>query len=138
MIDFVEMRRKLEESIADGSMDKYFNDLFKYDDDQHRRVENKINSLSQEEIDKLFISFLSWEEKYEDLFYKKHILTNSRLFNAIVKYAEENGVENDVDDSDESFLGKRFSYLGYVFSLYIGQGSFWRFHKDGNLLFQSR
>ena len=104
MLDFDEIKRRIDESIADGSFDAYFEGIFKYVDNQNRRVENKINSLSQNEIDELFVKVLSWEEKYENMYYKRHIETQSSLFTVVLKYAEDNGTEMDVSDSDESFL----------------------------------
>jgi len=42
-----------------------------------------------------------------------------------------------LQENEYGFLGGAWLYRGLTFSLFIGQGSFWRVEKDNEHIFQS-
>lgn len=98
-----------------------------------RRIKDKIENLSDKEVNVLFENFLKWEKKYEDYYYKKGILTESNIFEAICDYIQKYGKESDIEYDD--FMTGSWDYKEYRFKLYIGQGSFWRIEKNDEFLF---
>jgi hypothetical protein len=59
------------------------------------------------------------------------------MFEILMNIIEELGEKIDIRELSEDFLGSAFSWNNYLFKLFIGQGSFWRIYKDGELIFQS-
>ena len=105
-------------------------------DHQFEKVEKYINSIPEEELEIKFEKFLKWEEKYEEFHYThRHCHTNSMIFSNIVAYAEKNGIKSK--SLNEDFLSSKFTYKGYTFKLYCGQGCFWRIMKKRKFLFQT-
>ncbi len=77
----------------------------------------------------MFESFLVWEKKYEESWYKRNVLTSSNIFGAICKLAEIEGADCYHVIQDKDFLGGAWEYKGYRFSVFIGQGSLWRIER---------
>jgi len=102
---------------------------FNFDPEHHKRISRRISGLSQEEINSLFESFLVWEKKYEESWYKRNVLTSSNIFGAICKLAEIEGADCYHVIHDKDFLGGAWEYKGYRFSVFIGQGSLWRIER---------
>lgn len=126
-----------EESLADWEISCYgCRKAIK--DAQYTRVLNYIVNLSPSLLDSEFIRFLKWEEKYEEFQYDyRHKQTSSRLFNILMNVIKENyGTEMPVLYEDD-FVSDKFEAFDYVFTLFVGQGVFWRIEKDGKIIFQN-
>ena len=138
MLDY----KKLKEILEDEDF-KSFTDYLQEKEDILNRNTNRIrrflSSKSDEEIDKIICNFIKWEDKYEEMYYKRSILTSSNIFSAVINYCSTHGIEIEIDDLPyEDFLGRRFSWGDYKFSRYDGQGSFWRIEKDDEIIYQSK
>ena len=103
---------------------------------QKEKIIKYSDSLSKEKFEELFFKFLSWEHEYEEMYYARYIETHSTLFGLVVDIAEEHGKPVLVS-LDENFLHKAFRWNGFIFKLYVGQGSFWRIQKGKKVIFQS-
>jgi len=115
-------------SMTEEEAKKYWHE-FNFDPEHYKRVLNYTSDLSQEEIDSLFESFLVWEKNYEESWYKRGVLNSSNIFGAICKLAENKGADCYHVIQDKDFLGGAWEYKGYRFSVFNGQGSFWRIEK---------
>jgi len=93
------------------------------------RIIHHIKDLSDDGLHAAFLRFFKWEEKYEEMFYRRGILTQSNIMTAIQSAWEMAG---DTDlDFDEEFFSGGASFRGYIFKTYCGQGCFARIvHKD--------
>ena len=114
---------------------------FKKIKDEEKRLEDRamqvirsIKDLSDEELHQRLIHFLKWEEEYEEMWYARWVQTSSRAFEVLLKVVKMIG---DEFDSDEDFFSGGYSYRGYVFKCYCGQGCFWRIEKNGETIFQT-
>ena len=97
------------------------------------RISRFIDSIESNEIDYNFNKFLKWEKEYEQMMYKKGILTNSNIFDSLMDYME---TKCDRHLSlQEDFVADAFIWRNYTFKLYIGQGSFWKILKDNKQIF---
>jgi hypothetical protein len=85
------------------------------------------------------IEFLKWEEKWEDTQREvNHVLTESNIFSALSMIVQEEGEDVfHLQENEYGFLGGAWLYRGLTFSLFGGQGSFWRVEKDNEHIFQS-
>jgi hypothetical protein len=103
------------------------------------RIRKIIDPLNTEDFKDFMIKFFEWETKYEDIFYKRNILTCSRFLNKICDIASADGMELSTDDDEYGFLASRHQYKHFVFELYVGQGSFWRIYHttDKEVSFQT-
>ena len=105
-------------------------------DAQYSRVLHYICNLSLALLESEFERFLKWETKYEEFQYDhRHVQTSSTLFNTLIDIIRDN-YSIDID-SDKDFSTECFSAKGYVFTLFVGQGAFWRIEKDGKTIFQN-
>ena len=124
-----------EETLADWEMSCY-GCRKSIRDAQYARVLHYICNLSPILLESEFERFLKWETKYEEFQYDhRHKQTSSTLFNTLIDIIREN-YSNDID-SDKDFSSECFSAKGYVFTLFVGQGAFWRIEKDGKTIFQN-
>lgn len=93
-----------------------------------------IKDMSDSELHELFTRFLKWEEKYEDMWYSRYVQTNSRIFDIITNVLKKVG---DVFESDDDFYSGGWTYRGYTFKCYCGQGCFWRVIYKNETIFQT-
>jgi hypothetical protein len=114
---------------------------FKKIEDEKKRIEGRamqviksIKDLSDETIHQKLVDFLAWEEKYEEMWYSRCVQTSSRAFGVLLKVIEMVG---DDFESDEDFFSCGYSYKGYIFKCYCGQGWFWRIQKGKEIIFQT-
>lgn len=103
------------------------------------RIRKIIDPLDVEGFKDFMNKFFVWETKYEEIFYKRNILTSSIFLNKICDIASEDGMKLRTDDDEHGFLASRFQYKHFVFELYVGQGSFWRIYHttDKEVSFQT-
>ena len=137
MIDMEELKRLLSDpEIVNQHREKLRKEK-EVEDGQYSRVLQYIVNLSPTQAEEKLLNFLKWEEKYEEFHYKhRQTLTESiLLYNVFEILQRVYGTE--VEIGDEDFCADRFEWSGYIFSLFVGQGSFWRVEKDGKLIFQS-
>ncbi len=108
-------------------------------DAQYSRVLHYICNLSPSLIDSELERLFKWERKYEEFQYDhRQVQTESILFRTLIKVLQENyGTEMDMLGLYDEFVNERFEAFGYVFSLFVGQGAFWRVEKDDKQIFQS-
>jgi len=108
-------------------------------DAQYARVLHYICNLSPDLLDSEFLRLLKWEEKYEEFQYThRYKQTESKLFDTIIKVIEENySTELPILRGDD-FVNSKFEAFGYTFTLFVGQGAFWRIEKDNQTIFQSK
>lgn len=105
---------------------------------QISRIEKYIESFSDEEKETLFLNFLKWEEKFEKFLYdERHIEGESNLICHVIEICRKNGKFINSHHNDSCFLSDKFTYMGYRFELYVGQGAFWRIKKGKKVIFQS-
>jgi hypothetical protein len=101
---------------------------------QMKRVKKFIDSIPEKDFQKWEDKYLKWEEKYQEFWYKRFVETHSNIFLAITNIVREYGNEPKFSE-DEVFLATSVEWKGYVFKLYVGQGSFWRIEKNGEIIF---
>lgn len=102
--------------------------------EQKEKVAKYIDSLSEENIEKEFLRFLEWEDKFEERYYKKFIHTSSSIFYNVIEALQTRG---KAIKSNEDFLSGGFKWNGYTFKLFCGQGCFWRISKGKKVIFQN-
>jgi hypothetical protein len=99
------------------------------------RIIHHIKDLSDAELHEAFLRFFEWEEKYEEMFYKRGILTQSNVMTAIQSAWEMVG---DTDlEFDEDFFSGGAAFRGYIFKTYCGQGCFTRIVYKDETIFQT-
>jgi hypothetical protein len=98
------------------------------------KVIRLIKDMSDDDLHNIFMKFLKWEYKYEDMWYSKGVCTNSRLFGIITKVVEKVG---DEFESHEDFYSSGWTYRGYTFKIYCGQGCFTRIIYKNENIFQT-
>lgn len=94
----------------------------------------RISKLNDSELEILLTRFFSWEHNIEERYYNNGIQTSSNLIDVLFDVFKTLGEEFD---SYEDFYGGGYIYRGYVFKLFIGQGSFFRVLKGKETIFQS-
>jgi len=99
-------------------------------------IKERIVPLSNAEFTALVVRLCQWEEKYEEMYYARHIQTTSNLFNAFFEAVSQLGGARPCNN--EMFLHEKYIYKGLTFKLYIGQGSFHRITMGKRLIFQSK
>lgn len=102
-----------------------------------KRIDKMLSHLDDKELEEWFKKFFKWERKYEDRKYEEGIITSSLFFNALHRFISEKGICVFDQYNDEDFLAYAEEWRGYVFKLYIGQGSFVRIEKNGDIIFQT-
>lgn len=114
---------------------------FKRIKDEEKRLEDRamqvirsIRDLSDEELHQRLTHFLKWEEEYEEMWYARWVQTSSRAFGVLLKVVKLIG---DEFEAREDFFSEGYSYRGYVFKCYCGQGCFWRIQKGEEIIFQT-
>ena len=114
---------------------------FKRIKDEEKRLEDRamqvirsIKDLSDEELHQRLAHFLKWEEEYEEMWYARWVQTSSRAFGVLLKVVKLIG---DEFEASEDFFSEGYSYRGYVFKCYCGQGCFWRIQKGEEIIFQT-
>ena len=95
------------------------------------RVINRIRDISDTELDSLFQRLVIREKRYQDMFYKRGVETESKMFSVVRKVWEMLG---DDFESDEMFFCEGYIYRGYVFKTYCGQGCFTALEFKGKRL----
>lgn len=103
-------------------------------DDRAMQVIRSIKDLSDEELHQRLTHFLKWEEKYENMWYSKYVQKSSRAFSVLLNVVKLVG---DIVKSNEDFFAGGYSYRGYIFKCYCGQGCFWRIQKGDEIIFQT-
>ena len=126
-----EMKRAYE----NGEFDDYFEKLARKQDREEYWV-NKSNAyfdtLSDEEFDRLMLKFFEWESNYQEMWYKRGVMTASNLMGNLWEVSKSFGTDIP---NDEDFPTERNEYRGFVFSLTHGQGSFfWVSHNGERIL----
>ena len=99
------------------------------------RIIHKIKDLSDDELHEAFLRLFKWEEKYEDMFYKRGILTQSNVLTAVQNAWEMVGDTNL--EFDEDFFSGGSAFRGYTFKTYCGQGCFTRIVYKDKTIFQT-
>lgn len=75
-----------------------------------------------DDFDERLFKLLERERVIQDYYYKvKHCFKNSNIFNFLFETLSKIGEEYDCDDD---FFGFGFTYKGFTFKVYQGQGSF--------------
>jgi len=128
--------------LTDEEWDKMIADLVErlkkekaYNARQEERISRFIEKLSQEEIESWMDKFLKWENEYEEYCYtKRHIITNSKIFEHLIDILESQGKQIRIH-RDEDFCTGGFKWNKYRFKLYQGQGAFWRIWKGRKEIF---
>lgn len=98
------------------------------------KVIRLIKNMSESELHDLFTRFLDWEKNHEDMFYNRGILTSSNIFGIIINVLKTVG---DEFESDDDFYSDGWTYRGYIFKCYCGQGCFWRVIYKNEIIFQT-
>jgi hypothetical protein len=130
-IKFEEFKKQFKNKI---NWDKY-KKAIKIKSIQYKKIKNFLNSKTNSELYLLETKFLSWEEKYEERFYKKGIQTCSNIFSKLMNVTADLGTEKD--PKDEMFLTRRWQWKDYIFEQYNGQGTFFRIIKNNKTIFQT-
>lgn len=124
---------KLKEVLEDPDFAKKFWEDYERKEQiaqkQINKVRDYILDLSIDEFHSQFADFLKREEELEERYYQKSILTSSRVFNAICGMVQEEGHDVFEQIEDPMFLSGAWEWRGYRFSLYCGQGCFWRIEQ---------
>jgi len=123
--------------VSDEDMDEFISSYGKKletKENVKQKYINIINSFTDEEFEEKFHKFLIWEEKYEEMCYQRHVLSNSNIWDFVFDTSVEHGKELDIY---EDFLGGAYEYRGYIFKIFHGQGCFFRIEKDDKIIFQS-
>ena len=131
------LRAFLDSPEGKAETDAYFKkikDTEKRLEDRAMQVISSIKDLSDEELHQRLTRFLKWEEEYEEMWYARCVQTSSRAFGVLLKVVKMIG---DEFEASEDFFSGGYSYRGYVFKCYCGQGCFWRIQKGEEIIFQT-
>lgn len=108
-------------------------------DAQYTRILNYIVNLSPELVNSEFERLLKWEDKYEEFQYThRYKQTESKLFHTVIKIIKDEFSDELPITKDDDFVADKFEWNSYRFTLFCGQGSFWRIEKDDKIIFQSK
>lgn len=124
---------------------KSISDYFKREKERkklHKKQCKKVwqywKSLSKPEQKELFEKFLTWETKYEEMWYtKRHTQTVFTLWGIFTSIIYDKGKDVTKEYNDEDFLGSAYKYKKYVLKTYCGQGCFDRLYYKGEEIFQT-
>lgn len=131
------MLEKLQKHLEENpySFEDWIENKNKLESQHLNRVYNRIKDLSNEELDKLFSSFLKWEEEYEEYEYTVNFCqTFSNILDAVMEVFKTYGKPLEFD---EDFFSEAYEYRGYVVKVFCGQGCFYRFFKGEEMIFQT-
>lgn len=129
-----DVKEAIDRALEDGFIMKKYEQRMVVKDHQINRLKRFIKET--ENIDDIFARFIEKEYRYSERMYSKGIETSSTLFNIITEYVHEFGKELDInDDYPAMFLNCAYEIHGFVFKLYVGQGSLWEIEKDGKIIF---
>ena len=84
------------------------------------RFNTYFETLNDSDFEILIETLTIWEEKYDDMWYDRGILTYSNLLGTLLNVSETYGTTLE---SEEMFEAARHEYRGFVFSVYHGQGT---------------
>lgn len=90
---------------------------------QVKRINRYIKTLSSENLHSLVLKYCKWEEKHQDMLYKRGIDGSSTLMDLIFDFFRKYGKGLKCD---EMFESARYGYGKYEMSLFVGQGSFYK------------
>ena len=139
MPDYEEMNRNLDEFIKSPDYDKFIErQVFarKLEQKQKDTINNYIDSLTKKELKVLIDKVIIWEQKYEEMLYKRYIQGESLLFSRIMSVLTEKGKHSK--KIEEDFMCASFKWNGYKFNYYCGQGTILKiYNNNGENIFQS-
>lgn len=131
-----EIRKKFADPVFIEEMAEQLRKKSKVQEAHYNRVKKFIDSKPKEEFDNLLLSFLKWEEKFEEFQYThRHCQTESIIFYNI-KQILGNEAEQ-LSNLREDFLCEAFKYGNWIFKTYCGQGCFTRVLYKDEVIFQS-
>ena len=99
------------------------------------KIREIVTPMTNAEFTSLVVRLCEWEDKYEEMYYARHIQTSSNLFQIFFDTISNLGGQRPCNK--EMFLHSKTIYKGLTFKLYIGQGSFHRISMGKRLIFQS-
>lgn len=94
-------------------------------------LSERIAKLSDEELDKEFQRLFAWEDKFEERYYQRGIITQSNILSYIFDAWVELGEEVEID-GDEGYKCRN-----YTFVLICGQGCFTRIYRGDEFIYQT-
>lgn len=127
---------KVLENIADYFDSDAYKQSIVVKNHQYDRINRYFDYIPDIKFDQLVDRFLLWEKKYEEMYYKRNIETNSKIFSILMNIIQKDPDTIILDEQDD-FLSISFKYKQYTFKLYSGQGCFWRILRDNEQIFQS-
>jgi len=127
--------KAMDEWFKSPKADEYFARKNSEDDRQDMWIEKfrvLAESLDDDELEKLALKFLKWESEYQEMYYKRGVLTHSTILYLIFEMAREYGTSIE---NDESFPTESNEFRGFVFNITHGQGSIlWITYKGERIL----
>jgi|TARA_R110000851_G_scaffold47424_1_gene115030 hypothetical protein len=138
-INFEKMRTFLDSEEGKKSMDEWGLKMVEIEKREKREKKwvEKFNryfeTLNDYDFEILMENFTIWEEKYDDMWYDRGVLTYSNILSTLLDMAETYGTTLEVDEED--FLAARHEYRGFVFSVYHGQGTIIEITYNGKRIF---
>lgn len=97
-----------------------------------KKIRVLFESLNDDELEELMFKFVKWESKHQEMYYQRHILTNSAIFHILFEMIREYGTSIE---NDEMFPTESNEFRGFVFNLTHGQGSIlWITYKGERIL----
>jgi hypothetical protein len=137
LVKKLEAYRKSPEGIKAAEKNRL---KFQKENEWRKKIYDFIESVDPNDIPSLMDKFIKREEKYEEFQYTvMHRHKCSDLFNIVFDLATQYGNDGDevLNKYDSDFMGGAYEYKGYVFVVYIGQGSFYRIFNDEECIFQT-
>ena len=128
-------KMELEKWFKSEKADEYFSNLKREDDREAIWVEKLIEfteTLDDDEVKSLMLKFVDWENKYQERYYNRGILTYSNIMTLIFECACIHGTSIE---NDEMFPTESHEFRGFVINLTHGQGSvLWVTYQGERLL----
>lgn len=119
--------------------EKFRNHLIKKDRPLWRAYD-LIKDMDDNEFKEFLIKLFKWESEYEEMWYKRNVLTCSNILGSICSLIWEGTttIERNIDKlgkelefpEDSMFMAARSLYKGFIFELYVGQGSFYKIYHE--------
>lgn len=134
-MDLEETQKKMDEWFESPEADEYFAKINREDERDDIWIEKfrvLFESLNDDELEELMFKFVKWESKHQEMYYQRHILTNSAIFHILFEMIRKYGTSIE---NDEMFPTESNEFRGFVFNLTHGQGSIlWITYKGERIL----
>ena len=141
--DIYNMRQAMEDFFNDTVAQKEFEEKLRKEQESYQRLEERARKIfepmSSKELKEFMPKFFSWNRNYQDRKYNEGIETHTTFIGQLFRIVEEDGTVPYDNPKDTDFMANRILYKGFIFELFVGQGSFWRIYhiEDETLKFNT-